>query len=419
MVFSGHAVSIQSVPDPTPPGTVGPGRNEVFFAVREDFKGNAGKEVIIRTNNQSSACGFDFETGKDYVVFANEINGQWWTSICSLTHELKSADDADLGWLRGISSLPPGATIFGRLTMRVSTRDTTGDTWHAAPMAGTVVTIAGPESRTATTDAGGNYRVAGLQPGTYQVSATAPDGYSAFDNPFGPWYNAAMNPAVVDRGCAEVDLSTQINGRIHGQVLLASGAPAQEVNVTLDRTPDEDRGDPKRMWHNRPAYATTKADGSFEFNRLDPGAYILGVNVTFAGNGAYYRKAVYPGPIVIRASQLIDDLKFELPEDSPAPSVPLRVQLVDRNGRGLEGTVILDDEMWDGSIALNPPQTDSSGVAMVILREGTRYEIHATANLANGRQMCAEPVEIVAQGELKPLTLVASHPGGNCRRIRK
>lgn len=378
-----------------------PGRNEVFFAVKEDFKGNAGNGMMIRTNSQSSACGFDFEVGKDYVVFAGENNGLWWTSHCSLTHELKE-DDETLAWLRGISTAPQGAAIFGHVTMRVLN----DDTWSLSPISGVPVILSGPESRTVTTDEQGNYRASGLQPGTYEVSAKAPAGYAAFET---------AKRDVVNRGCSEINMVTQIDGRIRGRVLLASGAPAAEVSVTLD----EAGGEPDMLWFHQPDYTTTKADGSFEFGRLTPGAYVLGVNPTFQGSGGYYRKAVYPGTIKVGTSQVIDDLKFELPEDSPAPSIPLRVQFVDRDGKALEGTVMVDDEMWENPIGINPPVTDSAGVALLMLREGTRYQISAYANVGETRQVCAEPVEVVAKGELKPLTLVATHPYGNCRRPRK
>jgi hypothetical protein len=56
LVFSGRAVSKQLIYDhPQPPGTYGPGRYEVSFMVTESLKGEAGKQIVIRTHNQSSA----------------------------------------------------------------------------------------------------------------------------------------------------------------------------------------------------------------------------------------------------------------------------------------------------------------------------------------------------------------------------
>jgi hypothetical protein len=406
LVFSGRAVSKQLIYDDPKPGVIGPGRYEVAFMVTESLRGDAGKQIVIRTHNQSSACGFDFEDGQDYVVFAYEQNGEWWTTKCSLTHRVKDAEDSDLKWIHGLATAPSGATIYGQIGIQGQ-----GDTPSSLG-----VTIQGPESRTVTADQKGSFSVSGLPAGTYQVSAAAPAGYAPFD---------AQKAVVVDRGCAEVLLSTKINGRIRGHVYFADGTPAANVNLALENA----LADPKDFSARNAQHRTSAADGSFEFSRLDPEVYILGTNVDSPAYGSpYYRKAYYPGAadragatrIPLAAAQLVDDVRFELPEDAPAPSIPVEVTFVDRNGKALAlGTVIVEDSMWETSGAVNPQLTDASGKVTVLLRKGSYYDIGAYASTRGARQTCAEPVGVLAVDDLKPITLTATHPFGSCRQFKK
>jgi hypothetical protein len=69
-------------------------------------------------------------------VFACEQNGEWWTSICSLTHPVKDVEDSDLKWIHGLATAPPGATIYGHIGIRGQGDD--------APPANLAVTLQGP-----------------------------------------------------------------------------------------------------------------------------------------------------------------------------------------------------------------------------------------------------------------------------------
>jgi hypothetical protein len=406
LVFSGRAVSKQLIYDNPQPNVIGPGRYEVAFMVTENLKGDAGKQIVIRTHNQSSACGFDFEDGQDYVVFAYEKDGEWWTSKCSLTHRIGGADDSDLKWIHGLATSPPGATIYGHIGIR-----NPGD--GTAELA---VTIRGPQSRTVLADREGNFNASGLPPGSYEVSATAPAGYAPFDT---------RKVSVVDRGCADLMMSTRINGRIRGHVYFADGTPAGGVNLTLEKA----LANPKDFSARNAQGAMSAADGSFEFDRLDPEVYILGTNVDFPSmTSPYYRKAYFPGAadrssatrIQLSTAQIIEDLRFQLPEDAPPASIPVEVTFVDRQGKPLAGgTVIVEDAMWENAGAVNPPRTDSSGKATVTLRKGLYYDIGAYANTSGSRQVCAEPQGVLAADDLKPITLVATHPFGSCRWFKK
>ena len=93
-VFSGKVTKIEEA---------GESELAVTFELATTWKGAAGKEVTLYTANQSAACGYGFEEGKSYLVYAHQIKrGEekvLETNICTRTALLADAkeDLKDLG----------------------------------------------------------------------------------------------------------------------------------------------------------------------------------------------------------------------------------------------------------------------------------------------------------------------------------
>lgn len=98
MVFVGTVISIdgsRSGSDPL----------QVDFRAEENWKGQATAAVSVSTASNSAACGFEFEAGERYLVYADlQDGGKPTVSLCSRTTlaAQASADLADLG---------PGAVV--------------------------------------------------------------------------------------------------------------------------------------------------------------------------------------------------------------------------------------------------------------------------------------------------------------------
>lgn len=89
----------------------------VEFLLAENYKGVTGNHVSIKTGTDTAMCGFPFEEGESYVVFAYkfpeaekdrssavpESNIQYGTGLCSKTKAIKYAA-ADLDELNNIKS---------------------------------------------------------------------------------------------------------------------------------------------------------------------------------------------------------------------------------------------------------------------------------------------------------------------------
>ena len=241
-----------------------------------------------------------------------------------------------------------------------------------------------------------------MTPGKYAIYASPPPGF------------AAINSAIVSiepGGCAQLNFETRLDGHIRGHVYFNDGQPAAGISMTISNV---------NLRFGEGLFATASADGSFDFGPLTPGTYSFGVSVNSPFAKGYNQSAIYPEKITIGPSETSADLKFTLPPDRPAPSVPVPVRVLDRQGQPVrKATVLADDAMWPEAHA-GSQRTDASGSLIFLLRKGSYYDIWAYVNAPDGKQQCAEPVGIaVDQPPSGPIQLRISHNVGNCAQFKK
>jgi hypothetical protein len=95
-VFSGRVELIERSQEDRSRGIVGPVR--VVFKVDRVWKGPARKTIAIHTFPDGAGCGYEFETGADYLVYGRESENEIIVSLCSRTARLATASD-DIGEL--------------------------------------------------------------------------------------------------------------------------------------------------------------------------------------------------------------------------------------------------------------------------------------------------------------------------------
>jgi protocatechuate 3,4-dioxygenase beta subunit len=406
LLFLGHVARIEHAYDTPPEGnSIGPGQNIVHFDVTATYRGAPGEQAVIHTADQGSACGFGFESGHDYLVYGYTTpNGDFGTNHCTRTHEVTNrADDADIQWIEALPKAPVGASIFGRIESRRLNALGGSDT-DSVP--GIAVSVAGPESKTVSSDVDGKFRVDGLVPGKYTVSAAAPRQYAAFSD---------RTVTVNDRGCGEVDFSTRLDGHIRGHAYLFDGTPAAGIYLTAKLANSQ----PHEPWTWQVAYATTASNGVFDFGQLAPGSYVFATNIDFSPvtskGTAYYRKVFFPGVahladaavLTVEAGGTIDNLRLFLPPDSAPPSAPLEVTVIGFDGRPVTHAEILAyDDMWENSVSPAMVYTDEHGKASIMLRPGQHYGIEAVVNLPDSLQAGTERLAVDIQDKPTPVTLV-------------
>ena len=88
--FVGRVTSVEKLQsaNQTPAG------NKFQFAVSKKWKGVAGNSVSIVSNGNSAACGINFDTDRDYLVYAFKDKGddQLRTNLCTRTKRVADAD---------------------------------------------------------------------------------------------------------------------------------------------------------------------------------------------------------------------------------------------------------------------------------------------------------------------------------------
>jgi hypothetical protein len=268
----------------------GLGQDEVVLEVEEAFRGVSDTRVMLRTNHRESFCGFPFEKGKRYVVYAHSNSkGELSTDICQRTRAVEYAKE-DLAYLRSLPTLPPKSWIYGTVKRYTYDRKFVPrfkpsimdhyrppeEEYRAmAPMVGQKIVIepdapagmkvGSGKRHEVIVDSKGNYELRDIEPGIYQISVIFPRNLQ----------QSLPRPVVlVPRGCAREDFRTGPMGRISGKLTGPEGWPLKErIPVQLIYA---DEGD-NAAEQFRSAFPDDQ--GRFEFESLPAGEYLVGISI--------------------------------------------------------------------------------------------------------------------------------------------
>jgi len=376
---------------------------KVTLAVVERLSGDSGDQptIEITTGRDEGACGYLFEVGRDYVVFARKTEGRALlsTDICTRTRPVgQAADDLRYGRQLGTTS-QSGGQVSG--TLKHVERGPTGQFQVDEPMPDVPVRLTrdgwADETRTARD---GAFLFTGLAPGEYQVDAESPPGY----------YTRAYPGTVTIRdvrGCAVIVVQGHFDGRISGRLVRPDRTPVPGVTVQARR--DDWRGQSSLLEQS----ALTRDDGSYEIVELPPGRYRLAINAASDFRGRPYRAPTYhPGVASLHEATVIelaggqqvtvDDLVVPM----TVGLVTLRGTVVGVDGRPVAGArvyVAVPAEEGAGRHLGRPASTGHDGRFVVTVGDEARYrlvgELRTPGSFLNGEAVvdmadAAAPVTI-------------------------
>jgi hypothetical protein len=380
------------------------------FSVEHSYLGAAGPEIEVATGMGGGDCGYGFQRGEKYLVYAynGAEGGRLTTGICSRTRPYGAAAE-DLAFLNGLGSTPAGVQITGRVF-----RELRGGDDHEGTPSVTVVVTGEGRTQEVVTDAQGRFRLAGLRPGAYKLELRAPAGLMA--------HQSSREVKVADRGCAEVDFYLVDDGRVGGRVTDAEGQPVPKI--LLDLVAEEEAGEDSASLF----YAEADAEGRFEFEALPPGRYLLGVRLgrgarALADNpNAEFPRVYYPGvaeaseavPVVVGQGERVSGRDLRLPPRLTVRMIGGRALFAD--GRPAAGATVQCHNLTYGSDCESGAEADAQGVFALRAFEGFDYLVKAYVNLDGGRQMHAEWIERPSGSGGDEVVLRVTEPGGNCAR---
>jgi Carboxypeptidase regulatory-like domain/Tissue inhibitor of metalloproteinase len=177
----------------------------VKLLVEDTFRGSlGGNDVEILTGMGGGDCGYNFEKGRKYLVYASEYRGRLHAGICSRTRLLSEAAE-DLSYF---SNLPPensGFNIRVKVFQRLpAVRDNAN--YEVTPIERVKITAEGDGLKyEGVTNRAGEFEFKNLPAGKYKVSSDIPHSESNH------WQTEIT---VDDRACAAIEFWTS-RGFIH------------------------------------------------------------------------------------------------------------------------------------------------------------------------------------------------------------
>ncbi|MBN9660223.1 MAG: hypothetical protein J0H49_18695 [Acidobacteria bacterium] len=341
------------------------------------------KEIEIGTEHGRS-CGFIFEVGQEYVVYASRIVHGWLqTGRCSGTRRLDEAAK-DLAFFRERANLRNSGSL------RVHTNA------NAARQKGVLTMVLehdGSRAIKAKPDRQGAFFFPDLPAGRYTLHYEQ-DG------------DVAGDPTVEVRpnGCVEAFFHR--TPRMKGRLLLKSGEPAARVEIGAVDAHDL-------------AIVTTVTDehGRFELPAVEGDLHYLGVNLLDAATArAPYPRWFHPGTSERAAATKIsfagerESRYFELTLPDRLPERAIQVVVLNADGTPNPSAEIRIVTARGEEVANS---TDRGSTLLVPLLAGTRYRVLAAAKGPDGLSpISAEPVDLEPGTEAVSLSMRLTRKGG-------
>lgn len=182
----------------------------------------------------------------------------------------------------------------------------------------------------ATSEAGGEYILAGLGPGTYRLTAVLPGHATAY--------------ATAQAGGDPVDLVMESGGEIAGRVVDASGQPAEDATLAAEWAGEAESASP---------------GGAFGMAETGEGRFVL--RDLAAGRYVVQARAAGKGEASISGVQVVAGKRTEVGTLRLAGGGTVRGTIVDGDGQGVPGATVVAERDLNNQSGDLVGQTGSSG----------------------------------------------------------
>jgi hypothetical protein len=349
------------------------GNRPARMVVEQVFFGLQGEKEVEIDPGITTECYFRFQKGQRYFIYAKrDASGGLRTSGCLGSVRLDMAQD-DLQFARRAARGGAISYLFGSV--------------HAsshAPVAGVEIFASGQGKQyRVVTDAEGHFTISPVAPGKYELRA-AHAGYISEE----PVYAREVH----NKGCAEVNVKLWSDGRIGGTLLDSTGAPASRIEAQLaDLDEDGNLGFQGNV--------VTDDAGRFEFTKVSPGTYILGVNLEDGPSvRAPFPTTRYPFPISLSEGQALSNIDLRLPPRLPERTIHLQVMWPDGHAAA--------EVQLEGDCQLGRLETDADGRASLRTLLAQQCSISAKARIRPGEYARSNTVTVPPGEHIGAVALV-------------
>jgi hypothetical protein len=214
--------------------------------------------------------------------------------------------------LKFLASTAAGATVLGTLR-----RHSYGGAPGAVLNGIRVVVASEAHTTETTTGEDGSFIVTGLQPGRVEIGLLLPRDLTVI--------NKSELVRDVRVGCSSMELTADLNGRVRGRIVGASGESLKSVRLHLrgvnpdhfaDLQSRQDRDNVEIVSSHAPHLGVVpNEDGRYEFSGVPPGSYVLSASIERVVNGkTQHLVTFFPGVPRFAGASLIDVGKATLHE---------------------------------------------------------------------------------------------------------
>src|SRR4030095_4625967 len=302
-IFLGHVVKIEQIQGDLgmPVGAasrISAGKfNRVTFEVEEFYRGDSSKTLQVLTAGDEGGCGYSFENGERYLVFAASHETQLTVSLCSATQPARHAA-ADIAYLQSIPTLMEGSRVYGDLMrytfdpkFKPKFKPSIMDHYRPpeeeyramTPMEGVTIRVrAADGEHKAVVDGSGTWNVERLPAGPYEISVELPKNLLLFPS-------SGMRGELSPKGCSLVELRTASNGQIRGHV--ESEVPLSQYYLAQVGVFRAEGSEIDLIRPFREVFLD-RGTGNYAFLALPPGRYFVAV---LLDDAEYDASVFYPG----------------------------------------------------------------------------------------------------------------------------
>lgn len=202
------------------------------------------------------------------------------------------------------------------------------------------------------------------------------------------------------------------DGGIRGRIvdLPQTNTPGFRVDLVL--------ASPEYPAFPKALYAQTGRDGRFEFDRIAPGRYLLGIRLDGKYDAGFpYPRTYYPGVSEIGKAKVIElnegqwlDIG-EMPTPAPLAERVVEGRVVDKDGNVPSSASVTLDLIEYPYVSPGGTIATSTGTFSMKLFEGLKYRIRAAGiHAGNSAPMRADSIELPRKGAISDISLILLTP---------